>query len=355
MEAHVRLLDVTKSFGTHNVLQKVCLEIPRGAFVTLLGPSGCGKTTLLRVIAGFFEPDEGEVWIEGKRMNGVPPHRRHTPMVFQDYALFPHMTVRENIGYGLKLRRIPRREVDQRCDRVMGLLDLNRFADRSPGQLSGGQQQRVALARTLVLDPTIILLDEPLSNLDARLRVEIRTEIRELQRRLNLTVVNVTHDQEEAMAVSDLIAVMSGGILAQVGSPSDLYFRPQRRFVAEFIGVANMFPGKLVDRRSGQFVVETDLGVFTAKQGNEHLKVGDRCFVMVRPQGLEFAGEEAGPNRLAAELISHTFLGSTIRYNLHAGGLDLRLDATAFSGGAREAGPVMVGFDAAKAFVVAED
>ncbi len=352
MEPHISVVNVSKSFGDHQVLQNVTLDIPRGAFVTLLGPSGCGKTTLLRVVAGFYEPDAGEVRFEGRRVNEVPPYARNTPMVFQDYALFPHMTVQENIGYGLTLRKLSRQDIRDRCARVMRLLDLDRFADRSPGQLSGGQQQRVALARALVLDPTVILLDEPLSNLDARLRVEIRGEIRDLQKRLNLTVVNVTHDQEEAMAVSDIVALMNAGVLVQIGAPTDLYFRPRSRFVAEFVGVANLIPGALRERGAGRFYVETAQGPCLAEEGSDSLQVGQACLVMIRPQDLQFGEAEGRINTLLAQIVGHAFLGATVRYALKAGDADLRLDAPASPSGPRQMGPAPLRFAPNRAFVV---
>ena len=352
MQPHVSVVDVSKSFGDHQVLQSVSLDIPRGAFVTILGPSGCGKTTLLRVVAGFYEPDSGEVRFEGQRVNGVPPYARNTPMVFQDYALFPHMTVQENIGYGLTLRKLSRQEIQDRCTRVMRLLDLDQLAVRSPGQLSGGQQQRVALARALVLDPTIILLDEPLSNLDARLRVEIRGEIRDLQKRLNLTVVNVTHDQEEAMAVSDIIALMNAGVLIQTGSPTDLYFRPKSRFVAEFVGVANLIPGTLRERGADRFCVETADGPCLAEKGSDSLQAGQACLVMVRPQDLQFGEAKNRINALSAQIVGHAFLGATVRYALKSGDLNLRLDASASPDGPRPLGPAPLRFEPNRAFVI---
>jgi ABC-type Fe3+/spermidine/putrescine transport system ATPase subunit len=352
VEPHVSVVDVSKCFGAHRVLQHISLEIPRGAFVTLLGPSGCGKTTLLRVMAGFYEPDGGEIRFEGRCVNGVPPYARNTPMVFQDYALFPHMTVEENIGYGLRLRKLRRDEVRERTARVLRLLDLDRFATRAPGQLSGGQQQRVALARALVLDPTVILLDEPLSNLDARLRVEIRGEIRDLQQRLNLTVINVTHDQEEAMAVSDVIALMKAGVLVQTGSPTDLYFRPRSRFVAEFVGVANLIAGTVRARDTDGFAVETAYGSCRAHNGTDAMRPGQACLIMIRPQDLQFDGQGQTLNALTAEVVGHAFLGPTIRYALKAGGLDLRLDAPATVDGPRPMGPVRVRYEPSRAFVL---
>jgi len=352
VEPHVSVVDVSKRFGDHLVLQHVSLEIPRGAFVTLLGPSGCGKTTLLRVMAGFYQPDAGEIRFEGRRVNGVPPYARNTPMVFQDYALFPHMTVEENISYGLRLRKLQRGEVRERTLRVLRLLDLDRLATRAPGQLSGGQQQRVALARALILDPTVILLDEPLSNLDARLRVEIRGEIRDLQKRLNLTVINVTHDQEEAMAVSDIIALMKAGVLVQIGSPTDLYFRPQSRFAAEFVGVANLIAGTVRARGADGFSVETAHGACLAENGTDAVRPGQACLIMIRPQDLQFVSNGQTVNVLSAEVVGHAFLGATIRYSLKAGELDLRVDAPATVDGPRSLGPVLVWYEASRAFVL---
>jgi ABC-type Fe3+/spermidine/putrescine transport system ATPase subunit len=303
-------------------------------------------------MAGFYEPDAGEIRFAGRRVNGVPPHLRNTPMVFQDYALFPHMTVEENIGYGLRLRKLRRDEVRERTMRVLRLLDLDRFATRAPGQLSGGQQQRVALARALVLDPTVILLDEPLSNLDARLRVEIRGEIRDLQQRLNLTVINVTHDQEEAMAVSDIIALMKAGVLVQTGSPTDLYFRPQSRFVAEFVGVANLIAGTVRTKNADGFSVETAHGTCLAQNGTDAVRVGRACLIMIRPQDLQFGTGDQSVNVLPAEVVGHAFLGATIRYTVKAGALDLRLDAPATVEGPRPLGPAMVRYEGSRAFVL---
>ncbi|HWT82348.1 MAG TPA: ABC transporter ATP-binding protein, partial [Candidatus Methylomirabilis sp.] len=254
--------------------------------------------------------------------------------------------------YGLRLRRLSRTEVKERCGRVMRLLSLDPFASRSPGQLSGGQQQRVALARALVLDPTIVLLDEPLSNLDARLRVEIRAEIRELQRRLNLTVVNVTHDQEEAMAVSDFVALMNAGVLVQTGSPTDLYFRPQSRFVAEFVGVTNLIPGTVRDRTGAGFRVDSADGTYLAETGTDTVQVGQPCLVMVRPQDLHFSNHGEAINRISAEIVGYAFLGATIRYSLKAKDLHMRLDAPATAEGPHPLGPVWLQFEPARAFVL---
>jgi ABC-type Fe3+/spermidine/putrescine transport system ATPase subunit len=251
MTAHLRLVEVTKHFGPTVAVDRVSLEIEEGSFFTLLGPSGCGKTTLLRVVAGFHLPDRGEVYLRERRITHVPPHLRGTAMVFQEYALFPHMTVEENVAYGLRMRRVPAAEARTRVARVLELVGLVGQERKYPHQLSGGQQQRVALARALVVEPEVLLLDEPLSNLDAKLRVRVREELRELQRRLGQTTVYVTHDQEEALALSDRIAVMNTGRVLQVGTPEEIYLRPKNRFVADFVGLANFLEGYWVRRPRG--------------------------------------------------------------------------------------------------------
>ncbi len=246
-EPHVRFVAVSKRLGTHLAVDDVSLAVPEGTFMTLLGPSGCGKTTTLRMLAGFYLPDRGEIRIRDQVVNQVPPHRRNTAMVFQEYALFPHMTVAENVGYGLRMRRVPRAQARPRIAQVLELVGLSGQERKFPHQLSGGQQQRVALARALIVEPEVLLLDEPLSNLDAKLRVRVRTEIRQLQQRLGKTTLYVTHDQEEALAISDQVAVMHAGRIQQVGGPTEIYFYPANRFVADFVGLANFITGEVVD------------------------------------------------------------------------------------------------------------
>jgi ABC-type Fe3+/spermidine/putrescine transport system ATPase subunit len=242
----LRLENVTKSFGTVTAVDHVSLDIPRGAFTTLLGPSGCGKTTLLRIIAGFYEPDEGHIFLDDKQIDQMPTHQRGTAMVFQDYALWPHMTVYENIAYGLKMKKATQEEIDQRVRKTMQLVEMTPdLLQRRPSELSGGQQQRVALARALVTAPRVLLLDEPLSNLDAKVRQRLRLEIRRLQRLIGITTVYVTHDQEEALSMSDVVVVMDRGRVVQVGVPEDIYRRPGNAFVAEFMGVSNVLRGKV--------------------------------------------------------------------------------------------------------------
>ena len=242
----LRLENVTKRFGAVTAVERVSLEIPRGAFTTLLGPSGCGKTTLLRIIAGFYEPDEGHIYLDDKPIDAVPTHLRGTAMVFQDYALWPHMTVFDNIAYGLRMNKTPQNEIDARVHETMQLVEMPAdFLKRRPTELSGGQQQRVALARALIVRPRVLLLDEPLSNLDAKVRQRLRLEIRSLQRRIGITTIYVTHDQEEALSMSDVVVVMNQGRVVQVGKPEEIYRQPGNAFVAEFMGVSNVLRGKV--------------------------------------------------------------------------------------------------------------
>ena len=236
----VELTNITKRFGPLRAVDDVSLTIGEGDFFTLLGPSGCGKTTLLRTIAGFYHPDAGEIRFGERLVNHIPAHRRETGMVFQNYALFPHLSVFDNIAYGLRARKVPKPEIAERIGRIIKSVQLEGLERRAPSKLSGGQQQRVALARALVISPQILLMDEPLSNLDAKLRVSMREEIRRIQKELGITTIYVTHDQEEAMAVSDRIAILNRGRLEQVGAPAEIYYRPESRFTAEFMGSSNI-------------------------------------------------------------------------------------------------------------------
>lgn len=264
--AAVTIRDVIVRYGPVAALDGVDLEIERGAFVSLLGPSGCGKTTLLNVIAGFVTADNGTVLIEGEDVSSLPPHRRALGMVFQSYALFPHMDVFSNVAYGLRVRRVPRSEIARRVSEELELVGLGGFEKRRPRQLSGGQQQRVALARALVVRPRVLLMDEPLSNLDAKLRREMRLELRALLSKTGITTLFVTHDQEEALVLSDRIAVMNRGRIEQIGAPADLYRRPGSRFVAEFIGEASLFAAKAKGAIEGDTstAFETSIGVLHA-------------------------------------------------------------------------------------------
>ncbi len=280
----VRLENVVKRFGEVTAVSGVSLDINHGEFFTVLGPSGCGKTTLLRIIAGLEHPDEGKIYFDDLDVTELPPYKRGTGMVFQNYALWPHMSVFDNIAYGLRVMKLPGDEVKRRVRKILELVKLVGMENRYPTQLSGGQQQRVALARALVIEPRILLLDEPLSNLDARLRIEMRTEIKRIQKELELTTIYVTHDQEEAMVMSDRLAVMNVGRIMQVGTPSEVYRRPKNLFVATFLGRCNILKGKVIGRHNDLVdVVVNSLklrGVLTGKPLNE----GDKAFCIIRPE-----------------------------------------------------------------------
>src|ERR1700687_2248537 len=286
----VTIQGVVKRFGAVTAVDAVDLTAADGELFTLLGPSGCGKTTLLRLLAGFYQPDGGTIRFGDRVVNGLAPYERRIGMVFQNYALWPHMTVAENIGYGLRLRRLPREEVAQRLQEGLRKVNLTGFEARYPGQLSGGQQQRVALARALVLNPDILLLDEPLSNLDAKIRVQVRAEIRKLQQELGITTIYVTHDQEEALSLSDRVAVMKDGRVLQVGAPKELYERPRTRFVADFVGTNNLVPGRVSERARGELGVDTAIGRLRAVPSGP---IGDRCVLAIRPENVAI-GAAAG-------------------------------------------------------------
>jgi iron(III) transport system ATP-binding protein len=294
----------------------VDLTVADGELFTLLGPSGCGKTTLLRLLAGFYQPDAGTIRFGDRVVNGLAPYERRIGMVFQNYALWPHMTVADNIGYGLRLQRLPHEAVAERLREGLRKVNLVGFEARYPGQLSGGQQQRVALARALVLNPDILLLDEPLSNLDAKIRVQVRAEIRRLQRELAITTIYVTHDQEEALSLSDRVAVMRDGRVLQVGPPRDLYERPRTRFVADFVGTNNLVPGEVESRAAGgtDVVVRTALGPLRAIASGA---VSARCVLAVRPENVVLGSAAAGEgNRVTGRVSLVSYLGSTVRYDV---------------------------------------
>ena len=309
------------------------MEIADGELFTLLGPSGCGKTTLLRLIAGFYAPDGGEIWFGERRVDGPRPYERNIGMVFQNYALWPHMTVRANIVYGLKLRRLGGREIERRFAEVLAKVNLAGLEDRYPGQLSGGQQQRVALARALVLNPDILLLDEPLSNLDAKIRVQVRAEIRKLQKELGITTVYVTHDQEEALSLSDRVAVMRDGRMLQLAAPKALYERPANRFVADFVGTNNLITGVCREMAAGFVVAETALGPLRCTPTGR-VGPGDTCVLAVRPENVALgAGHE---NTLEGRVVL-TYLFPMITLNVvdALAKIDPSLEEAAESVGAR--------------------
>jgi spermidine/putrescine ABC transporter ATP-binding subunit len=288
----VGLNQISKHYGASVAVDQLSLHLPKGQFASLLGPSGCGKTTTLRIVAGFEIPDNGTVTIEGNEVTHIPPHRRNFGMVFQNYALFPHLTVRENVEFGLKMRKVPRATRRPLVERALELVKLGTFASRYPKQLSGGQQQRVALARAIVFEPAVLLLDEPLGALDRALREEMQIEIRQLQRQLGITTIFVTHDQEEALTMSDIIAVMSRGRIEQIGTPAEIYERPRTAFVAGFIGASNILTAQVIERREG-IVKFTALGS-TVVLPTAKCPSGDTFKISVRPECLRLCSTQDG-------------------------------------------------------------
>jgi iron(III) transport system ATP-binding protein len=314
MARGVSIEHVTFGYGATPVLEDVSLEVERGQFFAFLGPSGSGKTTLLRLIAGFGTPTVGRILIGERDVTRLPPWSRNVGMVFQSYALWPHMNVRKNVAFGLERRKLSRAEIDRKVADALDLVGLSDFADRRPSQLSGGQQQRVALARTVVIEPEVLLLDEPLSNLDARLRVEMRVELRQLQRKLGITAIYVTHDQEDANSIADSIAVLDHGRIQQIGSPIELYDRPANRFVATFLGTANLIEGTI--EPGGRFVAD---GIALPKVGG----APGRACISIRPQDISVGPNGSGiPVRIA----EREFLGGITRYHTQSGTQSIVVD-----------------------------
>jgi iron(III) transport system ATP-binding protein len=290
------------------------LDIEPGSFVTLLGPSGCGKTTTLRMIAGFESPDEGEIYLGGEPINALTPNKRDTAMVFQSYALLPHYNIFDNVAYGLKLRKMDKETIKTKVTNILKLVGLEGMEARMTNQLSGGQQQRVALARALVLEPGVLLFDEPLSNLDAKLRVSMRTEIRRIQQEAGITAVYVTHDQSEAMAISDKIIIMEKGVVAQMGSPQEIYYHPKSEFVADFIGEANFLKGPLKSKNGSDGVVDIS-GTKVDVKEIKNFGIGDTCTLVLRPESAVLA--DAG--QLPCRVILSCFMGSYQNYHVMVG------------------------------------
>lgn len=316
MSVRILIRDAVKKYGNNTVIQDLTLSIKGGEFFTLLGPSGCGKTTLLRMIAGFNSIEGGDFYFNDTRINDLDPAKRNIGMVFQNYAIFPHMTVRRNVEFGLKNRAFDRSKIHEQADQFLKLMQIDQLADRMPDKLSGGQQQRVALARALCIEPDVLLMDEPLSNLDAKLRVEMRTVIKEIQNSVGITTVYVTHDQEEAMAVSDRIAVMNGGVIQHVGTPKNIYQRPANLFVATFIGRSNIFDGEILAIENGRAIVELPTGYRvtfdTVAPENLHSQKIKLC---ARPE--ELIVEPDGEEGLNAVIDDCVFLGLNTHYFVH--------------------------------------
>ena len=304
----VELRDVTKQFGDFTAVDDLSLAIGEGEFFTLLGPSGCGKTTTLRMVAGFEETTEGQVLIDGADVVGLPPYRRPTNTVFQSYALFPHLSVSDNVAFGLRRKKVDKAEAERRVNEELERVGLAREANRRPAQLSGGQQQRVALARALVNMPKVLLLDEPLGALDLKLRKGLQVQLKQIQRDVGITFVYVTHDQEEALTMSDRIAVMNQGRIEQVDNPEQVYERPASTFVAGFIGVSNLMPGA-VKKGGASGEVELDSGV-TVKAEADGFNAGERCYAVVRPEKLEIGDGDRGNPSVEGLVESSLYLGT---------------------------------------------
>lgn len=320
MSVTIDIDNVVKKYGDLTVVNGLSLKVDPGEFFTLLGPSGCGKTTLLRMIIGFNSIEAGEIRVDGRVVNDVPTDKRNMGMVFQNYAIFPHMTVYENVAFGLKMRKLPNAEIAPRVAEILELVKIDALRDRKPTELSGGQQQRVALARAIVIQPEVLLMDEPLSNLDAKLRVEMRNVIKNIQHKLGITTVYVTHDQEEALAVSDRLAVMNAGVIQQIDTPQRVYQRPANLFVSTFIGLSNVLNGKITGDGKG-----VDFGGYMVEMDNlnELAKPNAPVLVSVRPE--EFVIDRAAGEGLKAVVKNRVFLGSTIHYFLEMGDKELEV------------------------------
>ncbi|WP_300010630.1 ABC transporter ATP-binding protein [uncultured Roseobacter sp.] len=345
----VLLEGVSKHFGDTVALDDLTLDIARGEFVTFLGPSGCGKSTTLRILGGFERPTSGRVILDGEDVTLQPPEKRHVNMVFQDYALFPHMTVRQNISFGLELKGMDKTAIRKRSDEIMAFLELETYVDRYPGQLSGGQRQRVALARALAPDPALLLLDEPLGALDAKLRGQVQLELKSIQRRTHKTFFFVTHDQEEALTMSDRIVVMNKGRVEQDGTPEELYFQPASRFVAEFVGDTNLLSGTLRGQDGDKIVMDWFGQNLTGLAPGFTSAVGGNITASVRLEKLGLSAERpSAENAVQGKVVAKTFLGSRMAVDLavdQTEGAILRAFVDAETGGTFGADPIWIGWD----------
>ena len=345
-----RIDGISKRFGNAVALQRLDLDINAGEFVTFLGPSGCGKSTTLRILGGFERPDTGRVVLEGEDVTHLPPDRRNVNMVFQDYALFPHMTVRQNMAFGLELKGMGRGTIDARLDELMSFLELSAYADRYPGQLSGGQRQRVALARALAPDPALLLLDEPLGALDAKLRGQVQQELKSIQRRTDKTFFFVTHDQEEALTMSDRIVVMNAGRVEQDGTPEELYFHPANRFVAEFVGETNLITGEVRGQEGPDILIDWCGTTLRGRTRTGASAPGHEATASVRLERLGLhADKPDSANAVQAKVAKKTFLGSRMMIDLlveQAAGATLKAYVDTSAGQAVGEAPVWIGWDA---------
>lgn len=350
----VKLENVSKIYGKTRAVDNVSFTVRDKEFFTLLGPSGCGKTTTLRIIAGLVEPDEGSVYYGDRLMNGVPPEKRNVTMVFQNFALFPHMTVYDNIAFGLKMRGWSKQDIDRRVKEVMDLLRITGLENKYPHQLSGGQQQRVGLARALAPEPEIILFDEPLSNLDAILREQIRFELRDLVKRVGITSIYVTHDQAEALVVSDRMAIMRSGRIVQMGTPKEVYERPNSVFVARFLGVATLLEGMVEEKLDEGYRFSLEGTGHSLRVAHSFVEPGGKGFLVVRPEYIRIVSKPSKDeeNLLEGRIVKATFLGSTIDLNVEVDGIVLRTFVKATEMEAKDGMSVTVKLEPDKLVVV---
>lgn len=323
----IRIENIVKNFGNVTALDKINLHIRPGELFFLLGPSGCGKTTLLRLLAGFYQPDEGHIFFGDKEVSKVPPHKRKTGMVFQSYALWPHMTVAQNVAFGLQQKKLPASEIKEKVEEALVSVRMEMYANRKPNELSGGQQQRVALARALAIRPKCLLLDEPLSNLDAKLRVEMRTEIRRICKEFQLTTIYVTHDQTEALSIADRIAIFSKGHIEQIGTPLEVYKTPNNQFVAHFLGETNFIPGSIVSKNGREICVKTAIGDY---KGIWHLQgeipgPGHNVMLSIRPEALRLKPFGLSENSTDGMIGHITYYGEVAHYDFIKNGVTLQI------------------------------
>jgi spermidine/putrescine ABC transporter ATP-binding subunit len=326
----VELRDIYKKFGNVEVLKGISARIDKGELLTFVGPSGCGKTTLLRIVGGFTPATSGQVILDGEDIGGLPPNMRDTKMVFQSYALFPHMTVAKNIGFGLKLKKWPKEKINTRVEKLLSLVHMEGLGGRTIDRISGGQQQRVALARALALEPKVLLLDEPLSNLDANLRVVMREELRNIQERIGITTIFVTHDQYEAMSISDRVLVLHDGVIQQIGSPIEIYEHPANEFIAGFVGYVNFLEGTVdtIDEETLTSYVSTEYGRFELNHDQEDIKVGDEILLVIRPETVTLSPSHGmeRQNTFHGTVESHMYAGSLAKYTVKFGDREMIVD-----------------------------